>query len=179
MNQNLSLIAAGNEQAFILLYKEYYPKLLQFASAFLKDQQLAEEVTEDVFIYLWCNREQITQIVNLQVYLYVSVKNRCLNKMPVRNEQLSIDVVPEASLPFGNDNPLQKAIDSEMQTRMQQAICNLPPRCRMIFRLIREDGLKYKDVAEILNISVNTIDNQMAIAVKKICEALQVSRPKK
>jgi RNA polymerase sigma-70 factor (ECF subfamily) len=68
-------------------------------------------------------------------------------------------------------------ITAEMMTRMRQAIDSLPPRCKIIFKLIREDGLKYKEVAEILNISVNTIDVQMAIAVKKICMALHIEKP--
>jgi len=63
--------------------------------------------------------------------------------------------------------------------RMQQAVDNLPPRCKMIFKLVREDGLKHREVAEILNISLNTVDVQMAIAIKKICTELQVDRTTK
>ena len=63
--------------------------------------------------------------------------------------------------------------------RKQKSIDELPPRCKMIFKLVREDGLKYKEVAQILNISVNTIDAQMAIAVKRICTALQLEKPKR
>jgi len=59
--------------------------------------------------------------------------------------------------------------------KMQQAVESLPPRCKMIFKLIREDGLKHKEVAEVLNISVNTVDVQMAIAIKKICTSLQMN----
>jgi RNA polymerase sigma factor (sigma-70 family) len=70
-------------------------------------------------------------------------------------------------------------ITVEMMTRMREAIESLPPRCKLIFKLVREDGLKYKEVAEILNISVNTIDVQMAIAVKKICTSLQIRQPDK
>jgi len=66
-----------------------------------------------------------------------------------------------------------------MKQRMHKAIDALPPRCKMIFKLIREDGLKYKEVAQILNISVNTIDVQMAIAVKRICTALKLHKPQK
>jgi len=68
-------------------------------------------------------------------------------------------------------------ITAEMMRKMHDAIDELPPRCKMIFKLIREDGLKYKEVAEILNISTNTIDVQMAIAVKKLCTALQLEKP--
>jgi RNA polymerase sigma-70 factor (ECF subfamily) len=76
-------------------------------------------------------------------------------------------------------DPYDLMITSEMMTSMQQAIEELPPRCKMIFKLIREDGLRYKEVADILNISVNTIDVQMAIAVKKICTALHIKNPAK
>ena len=76
-------------------------------------------------------------------------------------------------------DPYDLMITSEMMASMHQAIEALPPRCKMIFKLIREDGLKYKEVAEILNISVNTIDVQMAIAVKKICTALHIEKPSK
>jgi DNA-directed RNA polymerase specialized sigma24 family protein len=70
-------------------------------------------------------------------------------------------------------------ITSEMMANMQHAIDDLPPRCKMIFKLIREDGLKYKEVSDILNISVNTIDAQMAIAVRKICTALHIKNSSK
>jgi RNA polymerase sigma-70 factor (ECF subfamily) len=70
-------------------------------------------------------------------------------------------------------------ITAEMMEKMRGAVESLPPRCKMIFKLIREDGLRYKEVAEILNISVNTIDVQMAIAIRKICTVLQVAKPEK
>ena len=82
---------------------------------------------------------------------------------------LDIDVNDEAP------GPQDLMITAEMMQRMHKAIEALPPRCKMIFKLIREDGLKYKEVAEILNISVNTIDAQMAIAVKRICMALNLN----
>ncbi|HEX6914237.1 MAG TPA: sigma-70 family RNA polymerase sigma factor, partial [Chitinophagaceae bacterium] len=76
------------------------------------------------------------------------------------------------------ETPYDVLVTREMSGRMQQAIESLPPRCKMIFKLVREDGLQYKEVAGILNISVKTIDAQMAIAVKKICSALNITRKK-
>jgi RNA polymerase sigma-70 factor (ECF subfamily) len=64
-------------------------------------------------------------------------------------------------------------ITAEMQKRIRSAIQTLPPKCRLIFKLIREDGLKYKEVAELLNLSLKTIENQMTIAIKKISEAIR------
>lgn len=76
---------------------------------------------------------------------------------------------------IGSD-PHSRLVTAEMLNRVNQAIEQLPSRCKMIFRLVREDGLRYKEVAEILNISVNTIDVQMAIAVRRISESLGISK---
>src|SRR6185369_2565375 len=69
--------------------------------------------------------------------------------------------------------PEQILITEEMFKKIRMAVESLPPRCKMIFMLVREDGLKYKEISEVLNISVNTIDAQMAIAVKRISFALR------
>ena len=63
--------------------------------------------------------------------------------------------------------PDQQMITADILKKIQEAVNDLPPRCKIIFKLVREDGLKYKEVADILNISVNTVDAQMVIAVKK------------
>jgi RNA polymerase sigma-70 factor (ECF subfamily) len=75
--------------------------------------------------------------------------------------------------------PLEQLVFSEMNQALQVAIDALPPRCRLIFNLVREDGLAYKEVAEILGISVNTIDCQMAIALKRISASLGLTRKPK
>jgi RNA polymerase sigma-70 factor (ECF subfamily) len=109
----------------------------------------------------------------------VAVKNRSLNVLS--QKAAAIANAPFDHLAFTIEpvtaDPHNLLITAEMMHTMQQAIQSLPPRCQIIFKLIREDGLSYKDTAEILNISVNTIDAQMAIAVKKICMALNIHRP--
>jgi RNA polymerase sigma-70 factor (ECF subfamily) len=174
-------IAGGDEAAFTQLYLLFGKKLILFGVSLVRSREIAEELVEDVFVKLWSQRSGITSIDNIAVYLYVSVKNKALNKLSQKaNELISapFDFLDTTLDEFSAD-PYDLMITSEMMSRMQQVIETLPPRCKMIFKLIREDGLKYKDVAEILNISVNTIDAQMAIAVKKICTALHIARPGK
>lgn len=175
------LIASGDEVAFTQLYLHFGKKLIQFAVSLIRSKEIAEELVEDVFVKLWSNRERIREIDNLTVYLYVSVKNKSLNALSSKaNELISapfdyLDTVLDEFAP----DPYNMMITVEMMTRMREAIESLPPRCKIIFKLVREDGLKYKEVAEILNISVNTIDVQMAIAVKKICTSLHIHQPDK
>jgi RNA polymerase sigma-70 factor (ECF subfamily) len=172
-------IAIDDEMAFTQLYLRFGKRLIQFSHSLVRSKEIAEELVEDVFVKLWANRGQINEIDNLTVYLYVAVKNRSLNVLSQKARELitaPFDFLDAPPAEFAAD-PYDVLITSEMMASMRQAIEELPPRCKMIFRLIREDGLRYKEVADILNISVNTIDVQMAIAVKKICTALHIKSP--
>lgn len=172
-------IAKDDETAFTQLYLHFGKKLIHFSVSLVRSKETAEELVEDVFVKLWANRSHIIEIENLTVYLYVAVKNKSLNVLSQKAKELvaaSFDYLDTTVDEFAAD-PYDLMITAEMMNRMHHAIESLPPRCKMIFKLIREDGLKYKEVGDILNISVNTIDAQMAIAVKKICTALQIKKP--
>ncbi|MEI6950753.1 RNA polymerase sigma-70 factor [Paraflavisolibacter sp. H34] len=172
-----ALFAAHDEAGIELLYEHYFDKLCAFAQSYLKAREPAEEVVEDVFVRLWSNKNNVLHLQNLPVYLYKAVKNGALNELEKRSRTLPADVLSdEYPLAAGGASPLEELILSEMMQSMQVAVDALPPRCRMIFKLLREDGLKYKEVAEILNISVNTIDSQMAIAIRRICAALGIRK---
>ena len=171
-------ISAGDEQSFELLYNEYNKRLLSFAKLIVKSKELAEEIVEDVFVKLWCNRETIPAINGLRLYLYTATKNHSLNTLAKKSNRITTSSIELLELDFYTSfsDPHDQLITSEMMKKMQMAIEELPDRCKLIFKLVREDGLKYKEVSEILDISVNTIDNQMAIAVKRICSALNISK---
>jgi|HubBroStandDraft_6_1064221.scaffolds.fasta_scaffold1079129_1 RNA polymerase sigma-70 factor (family 1) len=167
--------AAGDEEAFKKIYYHFYKKLYLFSLALVKTKEAAEEIAEDVFIKIWQHKENLSTINNLRVYLYIATKNTALNYLAKKAKENLIE-------PFDNINidlykssitPEELMITSEMYRKIQEQVEALPPRCKMIFKLIREDGLKYKEVSDILNISVNTIDVQIAIAIKKIAIALK------
>ena len=174
-------IAIEDEMAFTQLYLRFGKKLIHFSMSLVRSKEIAEELVEDVFVKLWANRSHINEIENLTVYLYVAVKNKSLNVLSQKARELITAPFDYLDAPPGEfaADPYDLMITSEMMASMHQAIDDLPPRCKMIFKLIREDGLRYKEVADILNISVNTIDVQMAIAVKKICAALHIKNAPK
>jgi RNA polymerase sigma-70 factor (family 1) len=171
-------IFQSNEQSLAALYKLFNKRLIHFARVVTRSVDLAEEVVEDVFVKLWSNRQKIMEIDNLTVYLYVAVKNRSLNSISQKARELIQAPFDDLDIELGDmaSDPYNLLVTSEMMQKMQQAVESLPPRCKMIFKLVREDGLRYKEVADILNISVNTIDVQMAIAIKKICSMLAIQR---
>lgn len=172
------LISQDSHAAFACLFKHFSKRFVSFATSLTHSRETAEDVVEDIFVKLWARRQTIATIENISVYLYVAVKNASLNKISERARQL-------ISQPFDNidpqiqalsDDPYSLMITNEMLGKLNKAIENLPPRCKMIFKLVREDGLRYKEVSEILNISVNTIDVQMAIAVERLCLALGIKK---
>lgn len=174
-------VANGSELMLAELYKLFHKRLQHFARAITRSDMIAEEVVDDVFVKLWNRREKINEIDNLTVYLYIAVKNQSLNALSRKAEQLvteSFDYL-DIEIEEAIGDPAALMITEEIMRRMQKSVDDLPPRCKMIFKLVREDGLKYKEVSQILNISVNTIDVQMAIAVKRICTALQLEKPRR
>lgn len=168
------LIAKGDEAAFRKVFDLFFTPLFEFARSLVKSKEAATEITDAVFIRLWNNRANITGIENLKVYLYKAVKNASLNHLS-RKAHLSMQE------PFDDvdvhlkdvQSPEQLLITKELLGRIRDAVEQLPTRCKMVFKLVREDGLKYKEVADILNLSVKTIDAQMVIAINRIREQLK------
>lgn len=170
----LHLISTGNQAAFRQLYSHYYKRLFHFALSLVKIRESAEEIVEDVFVRIWQQKESISNIRNIRVYLYTATKNASLNYLSQKARQNITEPFDHIHIELNDSGttPEQILITAEIHQNIQKAVDALPPRCKMIFKLVREDGLRYKEIAEILNISVNTIDAQMAIAVKRITMAI-------
>lgn len=172
-------ISEGKEDAFGALLGLFTKRLINFAETMIHNNVVAEELVEDVFIKIWLRRATLPSIKNIEVYLYVAVKNACINEISKKSLEFSqqpIDLFENGII--SNETPVDTLINLETFGLIKEIVDSLPPRCRLIFKLVREDGLCYKTVAEILDISINTIDNQMAIAVKRISESLHLNKPK-
>ncbi|HEY9362339.1 MAG TPA: RNA polymerase sigma-70 factor [Chitinophagaceae bacterium] len=163
-----------DQQSFEKFYQLFFFRLYQFAYLYVHSKESAEEVVNDVFLSLWQKRKTLDTINNINVYLYVAVKNASLNWLrknrrvfTVSIDELRVDhlhLVP---------NPEILLITREFQSLILKAIEQLPPRCKIIFKLIKEDGLSYKEVASILDLSVKTVDSQLYHALKKLALVLK------
>jgi RNA polymerase sigma-70 factor (family 1) len=173
-NDILTGIANSNQRSFRQLFDLFSARLIHFSQAILKNREAAIEVVDEVFVRLWKNRVNAIEIQNISVYLYTAVKNASLNHLSQKAKEQITDPFDFIDIHLATDqNPEQKMMTAELFKKIETAVEELPPRCKMIFKLVREDGLKYKEVAEILNVSVNTVDAQMVIAVKRISEKLR------
>jgi RNA polymerase sigma-70 factor (ECF subfamily) len=170
----------NDEQAFEKLFLHFNSDLYRLAFSFVKSKDIAEEIISDSFVNIWRNRARLLKIENIKLYLYVSVKNLSIKYLSrnkagalVNLDDILIDSISSASPP-----PDDQLVSKEISRIIDEAVNDLPPRCRLIFTLVREHGLKYKEVSQLLNISVKTIDAQMAIAAKRAAQSIRLRLPK-
>lgn len=163
--------------SFSELYLTYYPKLVRFAKEFVILEEDAENITQDVFTDLWEKRDNLGHVENMNAYLFRLVRNRCLDYLKhkifeqryVENMQTHFTIelnLKLQSLDRFDVSDISEGNDTEILVRA--AIDSLPKRCRDIFLLSRVEGLKYREISERLGISVNTVECQMGIALKKL-----------
>ncbi|WP_419698213.1 RNA polymerase sigma-70 factor [Mucilaginibacter sp. NFX135] len=158
-----------DEKAFELLFHLLNNSLTKFCILYVNQREIAEEIVSDVFVKCWLNRKTLTEILNPETYLFVAVKNQSLNHIKKYSSIHLVQIEETNSVNFVNTyNPQREIENKELIFRMDKAITALPQQCRIVFRLIKEDGMKYKEVAEILNISPRTVQTQLFRAVKKL-----------
>ena len=168
-----------DEAAYKKLFFHFFLPLKSFSFTIIKSKELAEEIVSDVLIEIWAKRKQLTAIDDLKMYLYVSVRNASLRKLQQGKKRMALsldDVNVEFASSFENAETI--LLTHELSKTIDAAIQQLPQRCKLIFKLAKEDRLKYKEIALLLNISVKTIDHQVSIALKKIAEVLHISLKK-
>ncbi|QEM09809.1 RNA polymerase sigma-70 factor [Mucilaginibacter rubeus] len=162
-----------DENAFELFFHVLNNSLIKFCVLYVHQREIAEEIVSDVFVKCWLNRKNLTEIQNPETYLFVAVKNQSLNHIKKYSTIHLVQIEETNSVEFVNTyNPQKEIENKELIFRMDQAIAGLPQQCRIVFRLIKEDGMKYKEVAEILNISPRTVQTQLFRAIKKLSVVL-------
>lgn len=169
-----------DEGAYKELFIILFPSLTRFATGIIHSKETAEEIVSDVFISIWNERARLNEIEDLQLYIFVAVKNNSVRKLKQLNKRatVSIDEI-DVEIDSLYQSPEDKILSTESLSQIETAINNLPQRAKLIFKLAKEDKMRYKDIATLLNISVKTVDNQLAIAIKKLTTAIGASFRKK
>lgn len=159
-------------RAYKRLFLHFYPRLIAFGAHFLHSREAAEEVYSDVMMKVWQMESSLVRIANLKVYLYTAVRNASINYLEKYNK-LKTTSLDEAALCSMGSNATELSLSfSELERQIAAAVSALPPRSQQVFRLIREEGFSYREVSEILGISINTIEGHMTAALRKVQAAL-------
>lgn len=164
-------ISDGDSDVFRLFYNENYIQIYRIVSYYIASREAREEVVSDVFFKIWTNRKKLTKIDNIDSYLFILARNESFDYIKKTKEAISIDDLP-IGIVSQEMKPDDSIIDKELNLQIEKSIQELPYNCKLIFLMVREQGLKYKEVASILNISEKTVNAQMVIAIKKLSKAL-------
>lgn len=161
--------------AYKKLFFHFFLPLKSFSYSIVKSKEYAEEIVSDVFVEIWAKRKQLMQIEDLRMYIYISIRNASLRKFQQTQKKkiLSLDELSVEMISVEPDAETAM-ISAELIKKIETAIDQLPPQCKIIFKLAKEDKLKYKEIAQLLAIGVKTIDNQLSTALKKIASVLNL-----
>ncbi|MBP7487521.1 RNA polymerase sigma-70 factor [Macellibacteroides fermentans] len=173
--------ALSVKENFDSIYINNFSRLFLFAKEYVLFDEEAENIVQDIFLMLWEKRDALRVDVSLTAYLFTLVKNKCIDFLRHRmveqmyseniqheyNEELNVKLFALESFDHNFSS------EEDIEILLRNAIDKLPERCRLIFIKSRIEGKKYKEIAEELNLSVNTVEGQISIALKKLREELK------
>jgi RNA polymerase sigma-70 factor (ECF subfamily) len=171
-----------SKENYSKVYAAYFPRLVRFSQAYVMSRHDAENIVQDIFLYLWEHWDQAGLPGNIHAFLFTSVKNRCIDYLrkqaetSARRQPLSEVHEKEWRLKLYSLQQLDESLlyPDELETLITTAMDTLPERCREIFVMSRIDGLRHREIAGRLKISTNTVERQIGIALKKLRAALKI-----
>jgi RNA polymerase sigma-70 factor, ECF subfamily len=167
----LARLRSGEHDAFDALFRQWYEPVVRVAQRILRDQGIAEEITQDVFLELWRRRDGLPDGSSVPAYLMQSARNRALNHLRhlkvQQKSQLHLEALHEPSVATDTE-----ARSTELIAAIHDAVAALPPRTREVFTLSRERNLRYVEIADLLGISVKAVEANMSRALRHLRERL-------
>lgn len=169
----LFMLNANEERAISVLFDNFYEYLCNVVYRVLHDRGYAEDIVQEIFYDLWRKREKIKIQSSLRAYLRRAAVNRSLNH--IRKQRMKFEEDEEVILDVkakGTDGQLELEKD-ELEQRIYDIIESLPPKCKIIFGLSRFENMTYQEIADELNISIKTVENQVSKALKILRTAVK------
>ncbi|HEY8897232.1 MAG TPA: RNA polymerase sigma-70 factor [Niastella sp.] len=170
----IELWRTGNEKAYRTLFDKYFYRLYNYTLKLIPDKNVSEEIVMDVMLAVWQKKDMLNSSLSLSAYLYRSVKNRLidhLRKQHVQTVSLELTAVEPPSSFVTDSRVLHKELEGLYRTSLNR----LPPQKKRIFTMSREEGSSYKEIAERLRLSKNTVENHMVAALRLLKESMLVS----
>jgi RNA polymerase sigma-70 factor (ECF subfamily) len=168
------MAAHDDAEAFRQLFHFFYPRLERFARTKLQGDWDIEDALSDFFLMLWSKREKLLEANNPQGYIFIAARNHFFNCMRKQQRQPVVVNFAELNedLPCHLSSPEGLFCRHELGEQLSLAVESLPPQCQRIFRLVRIEGLSYKQAAAELNISIKNVESQLCIARRKLQDRL-------
>lgn len=164
--QIASLLVKRDEAAFEQVFKTHYKNLYAYAFTILKNEDEAEETVQQVFFKLWDRSDQLSISGPIAAYLYRAVHNESLNFLKHQKVKEGHRLHVAYTMKNNSEQPQGRMISKELESKFRDALNELPEQCRTVFQLSRFEDMKYKEIADKLDISVKTVENHMGKALK-------------
>jgi RNA polymerase sigma-70 factor (ECF subfamily) len=162
----IELLAKKDENAFEQVFKTHFKSLHSYACTILKDEVYSEEIVQQVFFKLWERADHIAISGSIAAYLFRAVHNESLNYLKHQKVKATHQMHVAYSMKHAVESPSKTLQARELEKKIQVALNELPEQCRTVFQMSRFDELKYREIADKLNISVKTVENQIGKALK-------------
>ena len=167
-------ILQNNEHAFKQLYQMYYPRVVYFITSIVKTRIIAQDLAQDVFVNIWTNKKQLDPTLNLNNYIFVVSRNVAINHLKKEMLLLYSSIKPE-QLAISVDNTIENNLFAkEISSLIEMIVSEMPAQQQRIYRLSREKGMSNEEIANLLNISKKTVENQISLALKDIKQAISI-----
>lgn len=172
----MTTLSRTENSTFSKIYQVYFPKLVRFAREYVVLTEDAENIIQDIFLYLWEHPDMLSSVTNLNAFLFTLTKNKCIDfyrhKVLIDTKKESLDTLLEREQKLKMEALLQFDdtifTEKEIEELLTKAIEHLPEKCRQVFILSRMEGLKYEEIATQLDISVHTVQNHVITAIRKL-----------
>lgn len=173
-HQLLLLLAEGDESAYRLLYDQYRNRIYSLAFKLIKSRPVAEDVLQEVFVSVWVNRKQLPELESFHAWLRTITRNNLYNRLRrMATEEAFLREISNGKLPEGEEGTMHTVAGNELKRILQQAIAQLTPQQRKVYVLGKEEGLRYDQIADELQLSRDTVKYHMTEALKSIRRYLQ------
>lgn len=159
--------------AFQFLFNKMYAQLCHFCVKFVRSPEVAEELVSDVFYNIWKNRNRLI-VSSPKAYLFASVRNKGFDHLRKSKKMVHCDLDKANHLPANTASSQDILVLQELTERAEKSIARLPKQCRLVYELSRDQGLKYKEIAVILRVSVKTVETQMGRALKHLRNSVSI-----
>lgn len=164
-------MSQGDENAFSIVFRKFYPKVHRFVSMILKNTDDADDVCQLIFEKVWLKREKFVAIKDFDSYLFILSKYTVINYISTRHVvPLDVDMLTERNSNMAS--PYEEVVAQDTQLLIDMVVDNMPKQRQMIYRLSREQNLKNEEIAQRLGIQKKTVENHLNLALKEIKKAL-------
>ena len=165
-------MSQGDQKAFGIVFRRFYPKVHRFVSMLLKNMDDADDVCQMIFVKVWTKREKFADIKDFDSYLFILAKYTVINYISAKKViPIDIDQIPDPYAPQGS-SPHEDVVAKDTQLLIDMVVDNMPPQRQTIYRMSREQHLKNDEIAQRLGLQKKTVENHLNLALKEIKKAV-------